>query len=291
MRNNLIGENNPKVLFLSIYYNREDFVESSVKSMLAQSYNNVKLVIVDDCSTDRTTEKIEKVICNNKRVTFIKNKENKGFTNNLIDVIKEFKSEYIAIHGAGDISLPNRIVEQVEYLEKHLEVGVLSTGVTNVKKTKNNRTEISFNEQLKKNNITHGTVMLRRTAYELVGGYRSFFKTRQDKDLWYRMSFITKIHVMNKQLYTLTPIKNSVSGSAHKDFLPLYLSAFAKELALERKETGTDLLELYGAQGALFFNKKKSLSLIFRLFSHALFRFNFEASAAYFLMLLKVVVK
>ena len=60
----------------------------------------------------------------------ITNKENKGFVRNLIDIISNVDSKYVAIHGSGDISLPERIESQIKFLLSNPEVGIVSCNTT-----------------------------------------------------------------------------------------------------------------------------------------------------------------
>jgi len=245
---------NPKVSILTVYHNRRDHVVDSVESLLNQTYDNLEIIIVDDCSSDDTFNLLNNVVNNSPKVKLIQNKVNKGFTQTIIDTINNIDSLYVAIHGAGDISLPTRIEEQVKHLEAHPDVGMVTTDITNLKKPKFYKTEITLKDLLKKNRITHGAVMFKKEVYHQVGGYRSFFTTRQDKDLWFRMSLVTKIHFIEKKLYSLVNIKSTVSKSAANTGLPTLLSAFSETLIKERSIKGIDSLDLYAEKSALFFN-------------------------------------
>lgn len=273
----------PKVAIVTVYYNRRDHVVESVKSLLNQTYDNLEIIIIDDCSTDDTFVLLQETVAGSgsKRVKLKRNEHNKGFTQTLIDTIKDIDAEYIAIHGAGDISLPTRVEEQVKHLENNIDVGVVTTDITNLTKPKFHKTEITLKDLLKKNRITHGAVMFRKDSYEEVGGYRNFFKTRQDKDLWFRMTLITKINYINKKLYEPVEIKQSVSKGSTSNMLPTYLSVFAKQLIKERIRSGQDVLDKFGNNGSLFFKTKKSNILFLKLFTAELKSLNFKRAYSY----------
>lgn len=278
----------PKVAIITVYYNRRDHVIESVQSLLNQTYDNLEVVIVDDCSTDDTYALLQETVADSTRVNLKQNEYNKGFTQTLIDTIIDIDAEYIAIHGAGDISLPTRVEEQVNYLDKNLYVGVVTTDITNLKKPKFHKTEITLQDLLKKNRITHGAVMFRKKVYDQVGGYRSFFTTRQDKDLWFRMSLVTKIHFLNKKLYNLVEIESSVSKSAAASGLPTLISAFAVELVKERIVNNIDSLDKFGDKSALFFNPKVAKPLLRRNFIQNLLRGNKQQTNHWLGLLIKV---
>src|SRR5690606_6498738 len=148
-------------------------------------------------------------------------------------------------------------------LDLNSNVGVLTTDITNLKKNKFHKTEITLKDLLKKNRITHGTVMFRKDIYTQAGGYREFFTSRQDKDLWFRLSLITTLHFLPKKMYTLINIQTSVSQTASISGIPTLLSLFAKHLILERIKNGTDSLDRYGNKAALLFNPTSANGLFY----------------------------
>ncbi len=253
----------PKVAVISIYYNREGHIYDSVRSLFTQTYNNLEIHVVDDCSSDATFLKLKEIESEDTRINLSRNAKNKGFTRTLIDTIASIDAQYIAIHGAGDISLPTRIQEQVKYLELNSQVGVLTTDITNIKKPKFHKTEITLDDLLKKNRITHGTVMFRKEAYLVVGGYREFFSSRQDKDLWFRMSLITKIHFLPLKLYELVDIQKSVSQTAYISGIPILMSSYTIHLIKERIKNGKDSLDSHGDKGVLLFNPSLANGLLY----------------------------
>lgn len=260
-------ENKTEILVtvISIYYNRENYIYESIKSLLNQTLKNFNIIIVDDCSTDNTYQKILKTVDNSPYVKVLKNQMNKGFTKTLIETISTVNTKYVAIHGAGDISHPERLEYQLSYLENNKDVGLVTCDVSNIKRSKFYKTNITSDDLLIKNRITHGSVMFRLDIYHEAGGYRDFFTTRQDKDLWFRMSTITKLHFLNSKLYTEKQVENSVSKSASITGLPLLLSEFAKYLHIIRLKTGIDLLDKYGAYSALYFQPSRANYLFYRM--------------------------
>lgn len=255
----------PKVSVISVFYNREDTVEESVKSLVEQSYPNLDIILIDDNSKDDTLSKLKLFEHDYPNVRIIHNVPNKGFTQSLIDTINQLDSKYIAIHGSGDLSLSKRIEKQVDFLESHPDAGVVTVGVTN--RPGNNVfnvvREITLDDLLKRNMVNHGAVMYRRDKYLEAGGYRALFKTRQDKDLWFRMVLITKIYFLPDKLYTWVKQESSVSNNSFENPQPFLLSELAKfsielemnqELSYLAKDEKTMLL---------LFNPKRCLKLFY----------------------------
>ena len=264
----------PKVSIITVYHNREDGVNDSIKSLMNQTYSNIEIIVIDDCSKDSTNEKLEKLHSKDNRIRIIRNKKNKGFTNSIIDVINDINTEFIAIHGSGDLSLPNRIKTQVDYLEKNIEVGVVGVGVVNrpLNNISKSIKNITSDDLIKRNCLNHGTVMFRRDVYIKAGGYRSFFKYRQDKDLWFRMVLHTKIHFLPSKLYKWVKQAESVSETSGINTLPTLLSEYANFLFKERLKYGQDSLDKYGVHGGLYFVPNRSNFIFFKNFRYYVLR-------------------
>ena len=268
-----------KTCVISIFHNRATTAEISVKSLLNQSLKDLKIILVDDNSTDNTLSVLKEVSKNYGNVTIIENKINLGFTNSLISAIERVKDyDYIAIHGAGDISHEDRLFVQSNFLEKNKDVGVVAVGVENrpVNNISKKEKEITTDDLLKRNCINHGTAMFRISDYAKVGGYRAFFTQRQDKDLWYRMSLVTRIYFLPNILYSWTPQLNSVSSETNKTLVPSLLSEFATFLIKQRIKLGEDSLDIYGDKAALEFIPSSANYIFIRDFRYNFLRGRFE---------------
>ena len=256
----------PKVSIISVFYNREDTVEKSVRSLIEQTYKNLEIILIDDNSTDGTLSQLERFCECDPRVKVIHNQYNKGFTVSLIDTIQSLDAKYIAIHGSGDISLPERVSKQVDFLEKNIHVGVVTVGITNrpVNNVFNEAHEITLKHLFARNMINHGAVMYSRAKYQAAGGYNPFFKTRQDKDLWYRMALVTKIYFLPEKLYTWIKQENSISTNSFKNPQPSLLSEYAKFLAELRSDSKKTINSDDERTTSLLFNPKRCLRLFYK---------------------------
>ena len=98
-------------------YNKEFFLEETVNSVLDQDYNNWKLLILDNCSTDNSKKVIQKFE-KNKKINVIYLKKNKGvsFTRNL--GIRLSNSKYIAFLDSDDLWTPNKLKDQIIFFHK-----------------------------------------------------------------------------------------------------------------------------------------------------------------------------
>ena len=119
---NINNEENPLVSVVSAYYNRQDKVIDSINSLLNQTYKNLEIIVIDDGSTDDTYKVLSSL--EDPRLKII-SQPNQGFVRAIRYAISVSNSEFIAIHGAGDISLPKRIEMQVNLLMGNPDIGVV----------------------------------------------------------------------------------------------------------------------------------------------------------------------
>jgi glycosyltransferase involved in cell wall biosynthesis len=123
--NDLYTYNNaPLVTVIICAYNAVDTIEMSITSILNQNYKFIELIVVDDCSTDDTWNKIKTAAESDPRIINIKNKENKGCYASRNIALELARGSFITFHDADDFSLSDRIVTQLNTL---LEKNVMFT--------------------------------------------------------------------------------------------------------------------------------------------------------------------
>ena len=105
----------PLITIIIPFFNRVKSTISSLYSALNQSYNNIEIIIIDDCSTEDIKELLD-VIKNHSNVFYHKNLENSGpsFSRNI--GIKYSKGDYICFLDSDDIFQPNKIYEQLKFM-------------------------------------------------------------------------------------------------------------------------------------------------------------------------------
>lgn len=188
-------------------HNDEEYLRDAIDSILSQSFEDFEFLVVDDASTDASTEIIQSY--DDPRLRLLSNEDNKGLTRSLNEALEVARGTYIARQDADDRSHPDRLRRQVESMETHPDVAVLGTGVEIID-TEGNRinrrrvlTTPSLEDLQLKNHVIHGSVLMRRDAVEDVGGYDELFRYSQDYDLWLRLAKTYKIRNLRDPLYSL----------------------------------------------------------------------------------------
>lgn len=113
---------NPKISVLCPAYNHEKYVKYFIESVLTQTEQNFELIIVDDCSSDKTVEEIEKF--SDSRIKLLKHDYNKGINAGVNDAFKEAKGQYCVLIASDDILAPNHLKVSTGYLDKNPNIGV-----------------------------------------------------------------------------------------------------------------------------------------------------------------------
>lgn len=128
----------PLVSVVIPVYNGEMFLEETINSILNQTLIDFELIIVNDGSTDKTKQIIEKYMKQDKRIKYLENKDNKGFFN-LHNVINKgyiaANGKYISHFCADDIAYPNKLEVQYNYLEKHKDIFLIGSSADTIDKT------------------------------------------------------------------------------------------------------------------------------------------------------------
>src|ERR1043165_9066720 len=115
----------PHVTVLMAVYNGEPFLAKAIDSILAQTYEDFELLVVDDGSTDATPDIVRSY--GDRRVRTVRNPRNIGLARSLNVGLAEARGALVARHDADDLSYPDRFRRQVEFLAAHPDVAVLGT--------------------------------------------------------------------------------------------------------------------------------------------------------------------
>jgi glycosyltransferase involved in cell wall biosynthesis len=112
-------------------YNAEAFLREAVDSILAQTLEDFELIVIDDCSTDRTLEILAEY--SDPRIRVIRSQCNMGAGTARNRGLRVAQGKYIAVQDADDTSVPDRLAQQVDYLESHPDVGLMGSAQFHVR--------------------------------------------------------------------------------------------------------------------------------------------------------------
>ena len=236
----------PLVSVLMPVYNGELFLSDALESILNQSFSDFELILIDDGSTDKTTEILHQFDQRDKRIKVFRHEKNLGLTKSLTFGLTKCKGEFIARHDADDFSEPERFACQVAFLRDQPDYGLIGTAVSRIDSQANIIDQpivINGDKRIRSlikgvNPFVHGSIMMRKSTVDTVKGYRNGFRYAQDYDLWLRISEITFVDNLLERLYRLRIHPAGIS----KQKLPIQIqyAAIAWYFANERHNEGSD---------------------------------------------------
>ena len=183
----------PKISLIMSVYNGEAYLEEAIESVLNQTFRDFELIIINDCSTDGTSEILVSFADRDNRVKVYTNEVNLKLPSSLNKAITFAQGKYIARMDADDICLPDRLQKQYTFMENNpsvalsscrfmtLKNGIVSSGGCGGK---------CDNESLKAlllvtNPILHPGIIAKADAIRSLG-YDKNFTCTEDMELWTR---------------------------------------------------------------------------------------------------------
>ncbi|WP_339634104.1 glycosyltransferase family 2 protein [Bizionia echini] len=176
-----------------------------MNSLLNQTFTDFTVLVLNDNSTDKTSEILDAFTKQDSRITVITKTKNEGPANLRNEGIERASTEFIALLDADDIALPTRFEKQIDYLKNHPEVGVCGTWFTffGDKKEKTVRHEVSHDalkvQFLHSCGIGNPTVMFRKSVLKGLR-FEHQYVPAEDYGLWSQLIFKTQFHNIPESL-------------------------------------------------------------------------------------------
>ena len=200
---------NPKVSVLIATYNRERFISEAIDSVLKQSFTDWELIVIDDASTDNTTAVVNKYMRKDSRITYFKNPINLGISKSRNKGLSLARGTYIATLDSDDIWIDEtKLEKQVEFLDINKEYALIGGGIIYIDTDSKPLRKMLYpiydsiirNVILQFNPFPHSTVLIRKSAIDVVGNYDESMKTCEDYDMWMRIGMSYKFTNIPKVL-------------------------------------------------------------------------------------------
>ena len=182
------------VTVLMPVYNGAPFIRQAIDSILGQTFREFKFVIIDDGSTDDSARIAESYL--DPRIRLIRNDQNLGLSRSLNRGLALARGGLVARQDADDISSPNRLARQAEFLAAHPDITLVGSAYEEIDTT--GRVVSSVTLPCAPDEIrwalffycplVHGAVTMRKSALEDLGGYSENYAYAGDYELWTRMA-------------------------------------------------------------------------------------------------------
>lgn len=227
---------------------------AALEGIAAQTYRPIELIAVDDGSKDSTGDILRDFAVKHPW-TQVLTASGVGPSAARSLAFAASRGPLIAIHDADDVSHPERFAVQVAVFESQPDLGVLGSAADVIDDRGARRAPYpvplgdgAIRKALRRAPpFVHGSVMMRREAYEAAGGFRAGFRAAEDYDLWLRVPPRYRLENLPQPLYQWRSHSEN-SFHRHRD-LHLEFLAVARAFADERRHRGADSADLLAKAG------------------------------------------
>lgn len=204
----------PRLSVTVLNYNYGHFLKQCLESILCQSFTDFEVILIDDCSKDDSLQVIEPFL-KDPRVRLLSHKENAGFVPSLTEGVEASSSAYMTVISADDFILnPSAFEQQMRLLETHPSTSFcyaswryMSTdtrALGNVVPFSEDHVwsgEREFREFCTRFYVLHTGTIIRRSAYQAVGGYDTSIRFTVDNTMWAQLCSAGDVAYVAQPLY------------------------------------------------------------------------------------------
>ena len=201
-------------------HNGMPYLPETVESLLAQTWRDFELLVIDDGSTDGTADYLATLSDSRVRVV---HQDNRGLQRTLNRLLDECATDWLVRQDADDIALPERLAVIAEHAARYPDTGVF---YSMAEYHDMGPRRVSFRQTVGSpavlRNLTragyllaicHPTAVLHVGRTRAVGGYRPQFTAAEDSDLWWRMSLAHDIRMIPQTLLAYRLVPGSISST------------------------------------------------------------------------------
>lgn len=247
----------PKVSIVLPVYNGAKYISQSVESVISQTYQDWELIIVNDCSTDNTSDIIQKYADKDNRIKIINNDTNQKLPMSLNIGFRKASGQYFTWTSDDNLFKPNALSYMVDFLDKNTEFDFINclfdiiTEDGSVIGTSQDWYRARNIQELMYYNNIGACFLYRSSAARKVGEYDTETFLAEDYDYWMRMAAIGDIYFSDQNLYKYRVHSKSLTAQKKKKILSVVkkvkiknIPALAKKLGVTEKDTRRILSEV-----------------------------------------------
>lgn len=235
----------PRATVLMPVYNGGDFLTHAMDSVLSQTFRDFELLVIDDCSTDKTPAVLDHYAKRDSRVQVVRNERNLGIVETLNRGLNMAQHDYIIRMDADDFSYPDRFAKQIAYMDAHPDVGLLGAKYIHI----DERGGYVFDGQpmppepepgtrgythwklLWMTSIQHPSAVLRREVIKQNHlRYDADYFTAEDYDLWTRIRRVSAVERLPDTLLDYRVNTQGISVQKREKQLQTHFAITHREL-------------------------------------------------------------
>ena len=252
------NKHSPLITVLLPVWNGEKFIAEAVSSILGQTFINFELLLIDDGSTDRTAEEINK-FSHDERIRVITHEHNAGLISTLNEGITVSRGRYIVRMDADDIADLHRMQIQFDYMEANPDISLAGSWYKEIGTNRIRKVPLAHNDiraaMIFNTAVIHPSVIMRKDQFiEQNLLFDPVFRHAEDYELWVRSSRTLRVANIPQPLISYRLHNNQVSvkeNSTQRSSMQLCrkiqleslgISANDEQLELHRKISDHDFI-------------------------------------------------
>jgi len=187
----------PRVSIIIPCYNYANFIIDCVASCVSQDFNDIEIIVVDDCSTDDSAMAVQS---GDERIKVLSTEKNSGYSTAKNIGIRHSSGEFLAFIDADDMLTPDSISRRLEVFDKHPEAQVVHGHALKIHGDVDYNTCVKEMKSLErhKSRLHAQGFMIRRSVFENFGLFYEQLRSKSDKEYWYRIGIHDKSPIKKK---------------------------------------------------------------------------------------------
>ena len=262
---------NRSVEVLVPVYNGARTIKASLASIQAQTISDIRILVVNDGSTDDTAEIVKSLAREDPRI-YLVNKQNSGIVETLNAGLQYCDAEFIARFDADDVSYPQRLEVQLSYLHENADCVAVGCRIDHIDEAGHPLSNLPHPGQpdladpwrvpAREPYLMHSFLMVRRSAMIKVGGYRHVMNS-EDTDLYWRLTECGRLYNLEISLgqYRMNPM--SISGASIGNGRVMAINSQRAALSAIRRRQGRQDLNFTYSKKAPF--ESRTLEELYQL--------------------------
>ena len=217
-----MNQRNIKVSVIMACHNSSVYLDEAVSSVLGQTFGDLELILIDDCSTDNTLEIAKRYQKQDDRVLVLSLSVNSGPATARNAGIRSARGEWLGILDSDDVAMPTRFEEQMRLTD--CDKGLVMIGSSSISmdakgheikdhKYPTRHSELGKRLETMRAFPPHSSLVYRKDDVERLSAFNSRYDQCEDYDLWLRLSEVGKVTSINKPLVKIRKHEQNISNS------------------------------------------------------------------------------
>jgi glycosyltransferase involved in cell wall biosynthesis len=212
----------PRLSVITASHNCSQYLSEAVGSVLSQTFSDLEMVIVDDCSSDGSFELAQSLAKEDARVSTLCMSCNSGPAATRNVGIQNARGAWLGILDADDVAMPRRFEEQFSLIDRHPELIMVSGNSVSINSAGcalRAHTYPTDHEHLIRNLYhgkafpPHSSMMYRKDCVDAIGAFNVRFKRSQDYDLWLRLSEMGRLASVPQPVVKMRKHSSNISNT------------------------------------------------------------------------------